>query len=189
MELINVKVNGVEVSVPKGTTALEAARIAGAEIPTLCFLKDINDYWLLSDVTFLICVDMANVLERHGKMGNGVGVAGAYGDRSPFGSNKTVKMCRSAIELHEAAMSLFDEMPFRPVRRMGAYVYNLVRPDPKQTTLDALMGVVKQDGALEEKLERIRKRYGMDTLTRDAVDRDTIRSIAEHMRTHRGRRR
>ena len=43
MDMINVKVNGVEVSVPKGTTALEAARIAGAEIPTLCFLKDINE--------------------------------------------------------------------------------------------------------------------------------------------------
>ena len=43
MENINVKVNGVEVSVPVGTTALEAARLAGAEIPTLCFLKDINE--------------------------------------------------------------------------------------------------------------------------------------------------
>ncbi|MDD6062547.1 MAG: NADH-dependent [FeFe] hydrogenase, group A6 [Oscillospiraceae bacterium] len=43
MENINVKVNGVEVSVPKGTTALEAARLAGAQVPTLCFLKDINE--------------------------------------------------------------------------------------------------------------------------------------------------
>ena len=37
MENINVKINGIEVSVPKGSTILEAARIANIEIPTLCF--------------------------------------------------------------------------------------------------------------------------------------------------------
>ena len=35
--------NGIAVSVPKGSTILEAARYAGVEIPTLCFLKDINE--------------------------------------------------------------------------------------------------------------------------------------------------
>lgn len=43
MEMVNIKINGVPVSAPKGSTILEAARIAGIEIPTLCFLKDINE--------------------------------------------------------------------------------------------------------------------------------------------------
>ena len=43
MDMVNVKVNGIAVSVPKGSTILEAARIAGVEIPTLCYLKDINE--------------------------------------------------------------------------------------------------------------------------------------------------
>lgn len=43
MEMINCKINGIAVSVPKGSTILEAARYAGVEIPTLCFLKDINE--------------------------------------------------------------------------------------------------------------------------------------------------
>ena len=43
MEMINCKINGIAVSVPKGSTILEAARCAGVEIPTLCFLKDINE--------------------------------------------------------------------------------------------------------------------------------------------------
>ena len=43
MENLTVKVNGVEVSVPKGTTVLEAAHIAGIEIPTLCYMKEINE--------------------------------------------------------------------------------------------------------------------------------------------------
>ena len=43
MENINLKINGVAVSAPKGSTILEAARLAGIEIPTLCFLKEINE--------------------------------------------------------------------------------------------------------------------------------------------------
>lgn len=41
--MVNVKINGVEYSVPNGVSILEAARYAGIEIPTLCFLKDINE--------------------------------------------------------------------------------------------------------------------------------------------------
>ena len=43
MENINIKINGMEVSAPAGSTILEAARIAGIDIPTLCYLKDINE--------------------------------------------------------------------------------------------------------------------------------------------------
>lgn len=43
MENITIKINGIEVSAPKGSTILEAARIAHIEIPTLCFLKEINE--------------------------------------------------------------------------------------------------------------------------------------------------
>lgn len=42
MENITVKINGAELSVPKGTTVLEAAHMAGIEIPTLCYMKEIN---------------------------------------------------------------------------------------------------------------------------------------------------
>jgi len=43
METMNVKINGREYAVPKGSTVLEAARYAGVEIPTLCYLKEINE--------------------------------------------------------------------------------------------------------------------------------------------------
>ncbi len=41
--MINVKINGIDVQAPAGSTILEAARLAGIEIPTLCYLKDINE--------------------------------------------------------------------------------------------------------------------------------------------------
>lgn len=43
MENITIKINGMQVSAPAGSTILEAARLAHVEIPTLCFLKDVNE--------------------------------------------------------------------------------------------------------------------------------------------------
>ena len=42
-ELVNITIDNQNISVPKGTTILEAAKKAGIDIPTLCFLKDINE--------------------------------------------------------------------------------------------------------------------------------------------------
>ena len=43
MEMVNVIVDGISVSVPAGSTILEAARKAGVEIPTLCYMKEKNE--------------------------------------------------------------------------------------------------------------------------------------------------
>lgn len=40
---VNLKINGVDVTAPEGSTILEAAHLANIYIPTLCFLKDINE--------------------------------------------------------------------------------------------------------------------------------------------------
>lgn len=43
MKMVNIKINNMPLSVPKGISILEAARMAGIEIPTLCYLKKINE--------------------------------------------------------------------------------------------------------------------------------------------------
>lgn len=43
MDIVNLTINGIPVCVPKGSTILEAARCAGISIPTLCYLKEINE--------------------------------------------------------------------------------------------------------------------------------------------------
>ena len=41
--MINLKINNIAVSVPEGTTILEAAKSIGIKIPTLCYMKEINE--------------------------------------------------------------------------------------------------------------------------------------------------
>ncbi|MDD2502883.1 MAG: NADH-dependent [FeFe] hydrogenase, group A6 [Clostridia bacterium] len=43
MEMVKLTIDGVQIEVPKGTTVLEAARSAHIHIPTLCYLKGINE--------------------------------------------------------------------------------------------------------------------------------------------------
>ena len=43
MEKVNIQINGMPYSVPKGVTILEAAQSVGVDIPTLCYLKDVNE--------------------------------------------------------------------------------------------------------------------------------------------------
>ena len=42
MDMVHLKINGIDVEVPKGYTILQAAKEAKIEIPSLCYLKDIN---------------------------------------------------------------------------------------------------------------------------------------------------
>lgn len=41
--MVNITINGVSLSVPENSTILQAAKSAGIEIPTLCFLKEYNE--------------------------------------------------------------------------------------------------------------------------------------------------
>ena len=43
MNMVNIKINNMPLSVPGGISILEAARYAGIEIPTLCYLKEMNE--------------------------------------------------------------------------------------------------------------------------------------------------
>ena len=43
MNMVNVKINGMPLSVPADYTILQAAKSAGIDIPTLCYLKDLNE--------------------------------------------------------------------------------------------------------------------------------------------------
>ena len=41
--MVNLTINGTKVSVKEGTTILDAAKSIGETIPTLCYLKEINE--------------------------------------------------------------------------------------------------------------------------------------------------
>ncbi len=43
MNKVHMKIDGIELYVPENYTILEAAKEVNIHIPTLCFMKDINE--------------------------------------------------------------------------------------------------------------------------------------------------
>ena len=41
--MVNLTINNIQIQVEEGTTILQAAKLVGIDIPTLCYLKDINE--------------------------------------------------------------------------------------------------------------------------------------------------
>jgi NADH-quinone oxidoreductase subunit G/NADP-reducing hydrogenase subunit HndD len=56
MKMINITINGKALSVPEGTTVLEASKLVGVDIPTLCHL-DLHDFGVVNQVASCrVCV-------------------------------------------------------------------------------------------------------------------------------------
>ncbi len=54
--MVNIKINGMELKVPKGTTVLEASKKVGVHIPTLCHLE-LHDFGVVNKVASCrVCV-------------------------------------------------------------------------------------------------------------------------------------
>lgn len=43
MNMVNLKINNIDVTVPAGTTILQAAKSVNIDIPTLCYMREINE--------------------------------------------------------------------------------------------------------------------------------------------------
>ena len=48
--MVNLTIDGRQISVEENTTIMEAARSVGIQIPSLCYLKGINEIGVLSRV-------------------------------------------------------------------------------------------------------------------------------------------
>lgn len=56
MQEVNLTINGRAVTVPKGTTILDAAKTLGIDIPTLCHMDLHNTRMHSSKATCRVCV-------------------------------------------------------------------------------------------------------------------------------------
>ena len=94
METVNIQINGMPLSVPKGISILEAARFAGIEIPTLCYLKEINS---LYDNTVFSMLYMNDYDENCEKTESDVIVCGGY--------DKKMKIVCQECDLNKKAVT------------------------------------------------------------------------------------
>ena len=74
--MVNLTIDNINVSVPEGTTIMDAAKMADIPIPKLCYLKDINEI-----AACRVCVVELEGMERLVTSCNNV-VKGSYSQKT-----------------------------------------------------------------------------------------------------------
>jgi DNA polymerase-4/DNA polymerase IV (DinB-like DNA polymerase) len=99
--------------------------------------------------------------------------------------SRLVPYCDTAEKIYRNAAELLDGIERRPVRLVGAGVYNLSGEEDQQLSMEDLAGGGDETD-METLLERLGLRYGLDFAGNlDKIYKaDTLHRTVEYMRKH-----
>lgn len=154
----------------------------------LTFQEDVTNRVLLRDVLFLLSLCVENRAKRYGLYGKGVTLKITYADMKSITRSKVTSSCDSALEIYKAAAQLLEQVENRPVRLIGAGIYNLSTEYEKQLSFDDYLQDAEQaeQAELKARFDELQRRYGLDFeghLTQ-IYRWDTLHKTAEYMRKH-----
>lgn len=154
----------------------------------LTFQEDVSNDTLLKDVLFLLSLCVEHRAKRHGLYGKGITLKITYANMKSITRSKLTASCDSAIEIYKEAVQLFDLVDKRPVRLIGAGIYNLSTEYEKQLSFDYYLKNPSQtaESELKEQFTAMQRRYGLDFEghMEEIYRWDTLHKTAEYMRKH-----
>ena len=151
------------------------------------FQEDVSNFELLKDVLVLLALCVEHRAERYGLHGNGVTLKLTYGDMKGITRSRITPYCDSASKIYENAVQLHEGVEKRPVRLVGAGIYNLSGEEDRQLTMEDLMAGQEGDSEIiRAALDRLKDRYKLDfegNLEKIYMA-DTLHRTVEYMRKH-----
>ncbi len=165
----------------------EDAKSIGRE---LTFQADVTDQELLKDVLFLLSLSVENRAKRVGLHGSGVSLKITYADMKGITRSKIVPYCDSAVTIFTEAAKMLDQTAKRPVRLIGAGIYNLSADQTRQLSFDDYLNssADSQEAERSRLLSRLQERYGLDFAgnLEKIYHGEILHKTAEYMRKHAG---
>ena len=164
----------------------EDAKSIGREVT---FQKDVADWELLQDVLLLLALCVEHRAGRVGLHGKGVTLKLTYADMKAISRSQSVFSTDSAADIYRETVLLLDQADKRPVRLIGAGIYNLSDEAERQLRMDDLLEDASARNAAELRalLDRLQTRYGLDFAghLEQIYQSDTLHKTVEYMRKHR----
>ena len=164
----------------------EDAKSIGREVT---FQKDVAAWELLQDVLLLLALCVEHRAGRVGLHGKGVTLKLTYADMKAISRSQSVFSTDSAADIYRETVLLLDQADKRPVRLIGAGIYNLSDEAERQLRMDDLLEDASARNAAELRalLERLQTRYGLDFAghLEQIYQSDTLHKTVEYMRKHR----
>ncbi len=154
----------------------------------LTFQEDVTNDTLLKDVLFLLSLCVEHRAKRHGLYGKGVTLKITYADMKNITRSKAVVTCDRAIDIYKEAVQLFNQIDKRPIRLIGAGIYNLSTEYEKQLSFDDYLSDPSNTAKseLKEQFAAMQRRYGLDFEghLKEIYRWDTLHKTVEYMRKH-----
>lgn len=152
------------------------------------FQEDVDNFGLVRDVLVLLALSVEDRAKRHGLHGKGITLKLTYFDMQSITRSRVVSSADHAGTIYEETVRLLEQVDKRPVRLVGAGIYNMSGEEGRQLTIDDYIdenGSEKQQ-LIERRLDELQQRYGldfgghMDEILHGGVMHKTI----EYMRKH-----
>ena len=154
----------------------------------LTFQEDVTNDTLLKDVLFLLSLCVEHRAKQHGLYGKGVTLKITYADMKNITRSKAVVTCDRAIDIYKEAVQLFNQIDKRPIRLIGAGIYNLSTEYEKQLSFDDYLSDPSNtaESELKEQFAAMQRRYGLDFEghLKEIYRWDTLHKTVEYMRKH-----
>ena len=158
------------------------------------FQEDTDNYRMLDDVLVLLALSVKERAMRHGLHGKGVTLKLTYADMQSITRSRTITADDDAATIYSETSKLLEQVEKRPVRLIGAGLYNMSTDEGRQLTLDdylqetgdGSLSPSDKPGVIEKRLQELRQRYGLDFAGHmdDILHGRVLYRTIEYMRKH-----
>ena len=150
------------------------------------FQEDVGSYDLLRDVLVLLALSVEERARRHGLHGKGITLKLTYADMQSITRSKTITSADNAGTIYTETVRMLGQVEKRPVRLIGAGIYNLSGNEGRQLTLDDFMDdkAAERQQVIDRRLSEMQARYGLDFAGHldDIYHGRTLHRTIEYMR-------
>lgn len=154
----------------------------------ITFQEDVDNFDLLRDVIVLLALSVENRAARHNLHGKGITLKLTYADMKSITRSKVVASADSAAVIYLEAVRMLDQVEKRPIRLVGAGIYNLSGEDGWQMTLDDYLeeSATGRQQTIDTRLRELQEKYGLDFAghLEDIYHGNVLHRTVEYMRRH-----
>ena len=139
------------------------------------FQEDTDNYRMLDDVLVLLALSVEDRARRHGVHGKGVTLKLTYADMQSITRSRLITAEDNAATIYSETSRLLEQVEKRPVRLIGAGLYNLSPDEGRQMTLDDYLSdpEEKRQELIEQRLRELQARVPDDRIHAKTLQRLT----------------
>lgn len=154
----------------------------------ITFQEDVRNFGFLKDVLVLLALSVDDRMKSRNLHGKGITLKITYFDMQNITRSRLVPSADSAGTIYEETARLLDQVDKRPVRLVGAGVYNLSGEEGHQMTIEDYIenSDSQKQHIIDRRLDELKKRYGLDFAghLEDILHGGAFYRTIEYMRRH-----